>query len=195
MKNLYQIAVDGWRFELADRDPFSYVEPEWHQYSTEPKIERDSLRSMSVVFCSWGGASVTINGDVGEGAIILCAGGGARVEVKGNIGKDVRIFAGGGGAEILYHGTVDPTARLFARGGASKVTKVEPPAPVEVMNISVVVDLKNVGSETPYTIVVNGGAPENMDMSDVEREVHYALDECQRRGVEAISEFWSKRSR
>lgn len=190
MENIYRVAADGFRHEVGGHHPFSCVDPEWYEYAQNRDAEFDSLPSLSVVMVVTGGAKVTVNGDVGEGSIILCAGGGATVEVFGNIGKDVRIMAMGGAAEIIYHGESHTSARLVARGGGSKVTKVPPPKPVEVLSIQVYVVPEQVGTMTPYRMVRNGSVLEPMDLADVQREVDYSWNMAEKRGVAAVLKFW-----
>lgn len=118
--DLRRIAVDGYYQEIRDSersfcdlegdDYLDWCERqqngyEWEKYATLPEVNLDSIPENGTVFCCWGGATVNVKGDVGDGAVILCKGGGATVTIDGNVGERVRILAVGGGANLTVEGS------------------------------------------------------------------------------------------
>lgn len=132
--SVYEVAREGF-YQMVRDDARSFLhmdEPEyldyvrrmcdgdpWEEYAKNPTVRLPSLPERGVALSCYGGATVKIEGNIGDDAIILCRGGGAKVVVHGNVGERVRIYARGGGANVTIHGTTGFQSEIHSQGGAA----------------------------------------------------------------------------
>lgn len=136
-RSMREIALEGWTDEVNDRQHDAWMrgdhdwEPLWESYASNRNEELDFVPPGAIVLVSTGGATVTVEGDVGADAIIIVTGGGAAIEVHGDVGSGARLYVGGGGSKISIKGAVGEHAKVFASGGGTEIEVGSAAATVE----------------------------------------------------------------